>query len=445
MIHVLCLVKGCKSLCYNKCMTVTEAWSLISSQFSSELLPKILYILVLVSPIFLAFALFVIAWNLWVTYVRAKNFLSIKYTLLELKLPQETTKSPLAMESFLHALHNTADGSKIGQFWKGETRPWYSLELISLGGQIKFMIWTEDRRKAGLIAALYSQFPSIEIHEREDYAKSVHFDPATMKLNAIDFALNKEDPYPIKTYVDYGLNKDPKEEFKVDPLVPLIEFLGSVPPNYQIWFQFIIRAHTKDEKKKGQWLSFDKQDSWKLSIEALKNKIMIRDPKTKVTGEKTKDDKPPRPPTLSEGEKDIVSALDRRLTKLPFDVGIRSIYLGPKDNYDAGFGVGGMIASMKQFNSENMNGFKQNSKKWHFTLGNVWFDYKKIRSNLISSNALAAYKRRSYFFAPFESTPIILNTEELATIYHFPGSTAATPGLQRIPSKKGMAPSNLPI
>ena len=39
----------------------------------------------------------------------------------------------------------------------------------------------------------------------------------------------------------------------------------------------------------------------------------------------------------------------------------------------------------------------------------------------------------------------ILNLEELATLYHFPGEVAATPTLPRIDSTKSSSPSNLPI
>ena len=52
-------------------------------------------------------------------------------------------------------------------------------------------------------------------------------------------------------------------------------------------------------------------------------------------------------------------------------------------------------------------------------------------------------------FYPFKPTigldGFILNIEELATLYHFPGEVAATPSLPRIDSVKGSSPSNLPI
>ena len=39
----------------------------------------------------------------------------------------------------------------------------------------------------------------------------------------------------------------------------------------------------------------------------------------------------------------------------------------------------------------------------------------------------------------------VLSTEELATIFHFPGATVTTPTLTRVPSKRAEAPSDLPV
>jgi len=39
---------------------------------------------------------------------------------------------------------------------------------------------------------------------------------------------SEDQALPIKTYEDYGLGKDPKEELKVDPITPLIELLGTL-------------------------------------------------------------------------------------------------------------------------------------------------------------------------------------------------------------------------
>lgn len=416
-------------------------------EFQSSILPQTLQYAIAFSPIILTIVLGWILWPLWVRYVRAKNFLGKKYTVLEIRLPKETFKSPQAMEVFLQALHNTSDGSTFSQFWKGETRPWYTLEVISVEGRVKFFIWTEDARKAGVISALYSQFPGIEVHESGDYTQSVHFDPATMKIWAAEFAFTKDDPYPIKTYVDYGLDKDPKEEFKVDPMLPLLEFLGSIGPNQQVWIQILIRAHKKEQSKPGHW--FKKTDAWQDKAKELVNEIMIRDAKTKVSGEVNPDTGYSKLPTISKGEQVIIEAIERSVTKLAFDAGIRGLYIGSKESFNTIQGIGGILGSFKQFNTEHLNGFKPNGDVWHPQLGDPWKDYKDIRRNRYSADALAMYKRRSYFYGPYEghhdSKPLVLNTEELATIYHFPGSVAATPTLDRVPSKKAEAPSNLPL
>ncbi|MEK9177806.1 MAG: hypothetical protein AAB777_01655 [Patescibacteria group bacterium] len=423
-------------------MTVSQAIALLTERIQSELLVNVINILVTIAPIFLAIILFVIFWDLWVRYVRSKQVFSTKYVVLELKLPKDTFKSPQAMEVFLQSLHNTADGSEYAQYWKGETRPWYSLEIVSIEGTVKFFIWAEEQRKAGIMSALYSQFPEIEIREIEDYTKSIHADPKVTRIWGAEFMFTKDNAYPIKTYIDYGLDKDPKEEFKVDPMLPLLEFLGSVPVNQQVWIQILIMAHKKQRKSK-DW--FRKTDPWEDEAKEIVNKILIRDKVTKVAGEKIEGTNFTRMPSISKGEEEIASAVERSQMKHPFDVGIRALYIAPKDEFSTPFGVGGIISSFKHFSSNQLNGFKGNTKKWHPRLDNPWQDFHNMRRNRYGRLVLDAYKRRSYFFPPFKGVPMVMNTEELATIYHFPGSVSATPNLTRVPSKKAEAPANLPV
>jgi len=416
----------------------------IVNLFKSVFVPQTYEFIIALAPIFLAVFLGKIFWELWVDYVQGKNFLARKYVVLELKLPKDTWKSPKAMEVFLNSLHNTSGGTTYSKYWKGDTRPWFSLELISIEGVVKFLIWTEEIRKQGVMSALYSQFPEIEIKEVDDYSRSVHFDPSLIRIWAGEFQFTNKSPvYPIKTYIDYGLDKDPKEEFKVDPLLPLIEFLGSVGPNQQVWFQILVQAHIKDRTVKGKF--FEQEDSWEKEAIAKVNELLMRDPKTKISTIKDEETGFTKLPSISEGEKESAAAIERRITKYPFDVGIRALYISKKDIFNTPFALGGIIGSMKHFSAPHFNGFKPNGNKWHSKIGDPWTDFMNIRRNRFGRLALAAYKRRSYFYPPFKSKSLIMNSEELATIYHFPGSVAQTPNLDRIPSKKSQAPGNLPI
>lgn len=412
------------------------------SEFTTVHLAKVIEYTIAIGPIVLACFLAKIFWTLWMRFVRAEFYLSLKYAVLEVRLPKEQMKSPLAMEVFLNSIHNTSDGSKYVQLWKGESRPYYSLEIVSIEGRVKFYIWCEDRRKQGVMNGLYSQFPGIEVHDVEDYTRGTHYDPKTMKMWAAEFKFLKPDPYPIKTYVDYGMDKDPKEELKVDPMAPLIEFLGSVGPNQQVWIQIPVVAHKKKRKPGHLFLQTDMYED---EAKSIVNKIMIRDPKTKVSGERDEVTGFTKLPSISKGEQEIVEAIERAQSKHLFDCGIRALYIAKKEFFNTPFGIGGCIGSMKQFSSGSLNGFKPRNK-WHVKFnGHPWEDFRNMRRDYYSRDALAAYKRRSFFFPPFESEPIVMNTEEIATIYHFPGTVSMTPTLERVPSKKGQAPVNLPL
>ena len=417
---------------------------MISSLFgeaSGTILPQSVYIMAVISPIILALILGYMAKDLWVRYIRAKHFISQKYILLQIRLPKETFKSPVAMELFLTALHQTGgEGNWYQKYWLGQTRPWFSLEYVSIEGQVSMYIWTRSGNKSFIESSLYAQFPGIEVTEREDYSRSVHFDKDKIEGWAGELELTKEDPYPIKTYIDWGLDKDPKEEFKVDPLAPLLEFLGSVGPNQQLWIQILVRAHKKEARKAGHlWKT---TDAWKDEGQHIINEILKRDPKSKVSGEVDEDGKASRV-TITKGEEEVVTAIERALTKYAFDVGIRMMYVAEKGFFNPA-NIGGVLGSWKQFGSEAMNGFKP-SKTWHGSIDYPWQDFRNMRKVMMTRSAIMAYKRRSYFHPPFHHKPFVLNSEELATIFHFPGQVAATPTMDRVPSKKAEAPANLPI
>jgi hypothetical protein len=95
-------------------------------------------------------------------------------------------------------------------------------------------------------------FPGIEVRQVEDYTKNTYYDPKTMKVYAAEFVLNKKEPYPIKTYVDYGLDKDPKEEFTSRSARARIRISCCQSAlNQQMWIQLVVRSHKAEQKKPG--------------------------------------------------------------------------------------------------------------------------------------------------------------------------------------------------
>src|SRR5438067_915253 len=81
-------------------------------------------------PIFLA-SIFV---RTWLNYLRAEYIFTQGYFVVEIKIPREIMKTPLAMETFLHALWQKPTSTYIDTYWHGKVQPWFSLEMVSIGG-----------------------------------------------------------------------------------------------------------------------------------------------------------------------------------------------------------------------------------------------------------------------------------------------------------------------
>lgn len=390
-------------------------------------------------PIWLPIILFIIFVNTWLPYVRMKFINGKEKILLELHLPKEINKSPKAMEIFLNTLNQAGAISYMKEAWiDGSVRPWTSLELVSIEGEVHFFIWTWKKSKRLIEAQIYAQYPTVEIHEVDDYTARVeHSD--RYQMWGSHFKLSKADPYPIKTYVDYGLDKDPKEELKIDPMTAPLEYLGSLGKGEQAWIQILVMAHKEVGFKEGYF--FKKKKDWKEE-----GKKIIEDIVKKTADADGKTD----PNKLSPGEKDTIAAIERNIADYPFEVMIRGFYIAEKEDFDA-TGIGGLIGSFRQYGAPGMNGFKPG---WFtdFNQANIFdhefLDPKRRRRNKMERDMLDAYKQRSFFHEPYRwfqnEVPYILTSQELATIFHLPGGVATTPTFKRVLSKKVEAPTNLP-
>ncbi|HEY4528299.1 MAG TPA: hypothetical protein VJJ48_00525 [Candidatus Paceibacterota bacterium] len=391
-------------------------------------------------PVWLPILLVYLSIVTWLSYKRREWINAQEKVLLEIKIPPDIVKSPLSMEIFLQALHQPFAGNLTEVYFKGRVRIWFSLELVSEGGRVHFYIWTFASARKQVETQLYSVFPDVEIHEVPDYALAIHHDPTKYKFGKFShIVLTKADAYPIKTYIDYGLDKDPDEEYKNDPIAPVIEFLGSLKPGEHAWIQILLQGHTKEGLNYGRIIT---KPDWKVAANAEIKKILKE---AKFQGEPGKDAPAPKPIALSEGQKDTIKAIERSIDKNAFDSMIRVAYFAEEAVYNAA-NIGGILGAFKQFGSGNLNGFKPSS----FIFEYPWQDFAGIRKTKSEKQMLEAYKRRGIFNEPFDNfhddKPYILTTEEVATLFHFPSVEAvATPTLTRIPSKKAQAPANLPV
>jgi hypothetical protein len=271
--------------------------------------------------------------------------------LFEITPPKQFLKSPLAMELFLTSLYQTSgETTWIDRFIKGKTRPWFSLEIVSFEGNIKFYVWTWDFWKPIVSSYLYAQYPDAILTEVPDYSQGFHFDPkGNMDIFGIQFLLAKPDIYPIKSYIEYNLGEDPKEEFKVDPTTPFFEFLSTISKDEQIWMQVLVRSHRKEKKKPGTWFEkVDWQYAAKEEIKKLKQADIQSAGEIKITGA-----------SLSKSEKEVIDAIEKNVSKLAFDTIIRAIYISPKNKFNT-MNNAGLSGAFRQYNtSKSMDIIRQ--------------------------------------------------------------------------------------
>lgn len=392
------------------------------------------------APVWLPVTLFYLFFEAWLDYVRKEFNLAQGRVTLEIKLPQEILKSPQAMELVLTQMHQSASpDNHIQTYYDGKNPPRYGLELVSRGGDVRFYINTPRKKFKNLIETqLYAQYPGIEVHELDiDYTAEIPWDPDTYAYFALHFGLKKADAYPIKTYVEYGLDKMPEEEEKIDPITTMIEMLGSVGPHEQVWIQILIDANREVGFKEG---SLSKSPDWK--DDARKQITEIIKGAAKRVGVEADDIGKNVNQFLTEAERDTIKAIERSIGKSAFNVAIRALYIGTKDSFNPGERIGSIITAWRSYDDLNRNAI---GPKWRTDFDwNWWQDPRGTRVLQYKKECLERYKRRYYQNYGEGDKPKVMTTEELATIFHFPGKVATTPSLARIPSKRSEAPSNLP-
>lgn len=381
-------------------------------------------------PIVFSFA----AWQQWITYRRARYIEKQTYIVLEIRLPAEVRKTPAAMEAVFNGLHlRPGESTFLKRLFDGAVRPWFSFEIVSMEGQVHFYIWTRAGFRRHIERAFYAQYPEVEIVPAEDYAAKFPFSLDTFELWGCDFKLGP-DPFPIKTYIDFELDKSiTKEEEKMDPFATFIEFLGSMGKDEYLWYQFLFRVHKKEPSIPGTPIGIS--DINTRAAAALKK---IRSSPADTTYFTDKEYK-----VLSELQKEQIKGIERKLYKQHhFDVGIRGMYFARKGVFE-GTTIAGFLNTFKLYGPPGYNAI--GGTRYLFEYDYPWEDYQEYRQNRERVRLFDAYRRRSWFYAPYKTPSYVLSGEELATLIHIPGAVIQTPTLQRIPSTRREAPVNLPI
>lgn len=396
------------------------------------------------APVWLPIALLVGTYHVWVWYARSSFIFGRQFVLLEMKIPREVTKSPRAMETALSSFwFMSNETTYLMRVIQGMVRPWFSLEIASFGGEIHFYVWVWKEYQKMTEANLYSQYPEIELHEVEDYAQKFVFDPDIHTCYCTDWRLEpfrkNIDAFPIKTYVDFELEENPKEEFKIDPLASVLEVMGSIKPEQQMWVQIVFTASYRLgtlNRKNSEWQSMVEEEVQRIRLESAVLPEHL--PLEHISAERLAQARP----RATWKQTQQLETMERNLGKWPFDVGARGIYISPTADFGRTFW--GLRWLWRPYaNPQYMSQLRP--RRWHNVFDYPWQDWHDVRWNQQTRRCIDAYKRRAFFYPPWATPVNMMTTEVLASIFHPPSSSVKVPGLGRISSTKSAPPPNLPM
>jgi hypothetical protein len=375
------------------------------------------------------------------------------WVVLAIDIPKLQEQGPRAIENMFAYLAGAHSSNTWTEDWfVGRTQDTISCEIISIEGRVQFVIRTTKAMRDLVESAIYAQYPDAEITQVEDYSRNVpgKYPDAEWDLWGTEMIPTKSDIYPLKTY-PYFEDKIAME-FK-DPITALLESLSRLGPGEQVWIQYVLlpiaqgdfykKAEAAIKKLKGEKTEAKKSIADQMVDLPLKGMGFVAE--TLIGGAPAapakKESSPSKISAMTQGEKDVLTAIELKASKIVFKTKVRFIYVAKKAVMSKPRAVYPFIGAIKQFNTNHLLSLKPEGKKVGVS-GALWF-FKQARNAGRKERLMSAYRSRSTWMG----MPMFhLNVEELATLWHFPQSLKSkTPQLKKTESKRAEPPPNLPF
>ena len=332
---------------------------------------------------------------------------------LEKEEQKKTTKEILQPTENLFANLGGLKSQKGFKAWLFGRSDHFAFEILSdKQGIISFYLVVPRYLQQFFEQQIHAQYPSAQIEEVEDYNVFLpHGEIVCASLKLKNYSM-----FPIKTYA----------KMETDPLNAITNSLSRIAEQDAAAIQFVARSANPGWRHFGTKVASEMQQGKSLK-DALKSSTggfpkflkgifeTINPPKKK---EPQAEDK--KPHQLSPMEQEVVKSLEEKASKAGLDVNIR-IVVSARDKALAQGHLDNIVNSFAQYTGyEYGNGFKKAKVKKNKTIED--FIYRNFD----------------------EKKSLVLNTEEMASIYHFPLSTIETPNIRWLTAKKAPAPINIP-
>ncbi|MBU1039308.1 type IV secretion system DNA-binding domain-containing protein [Patescibacteria group bacterium] len=322
----------------------------------------------------------------------------------------ETIEDQMGVAEVLwSALGGLKPQSRLKRWFMGG-RDHLSFEMVYQGGLTSFYVAVPKKLRIFLEQQIQSSYPYAILEEVADY----NIFSARGVTAAARLRLSRSPAFPIKTY----------KQFDSDTLNGLTNGLAKIPADSAAAVQLVVRSAHKSWRRRGVWLASQMQQgkslveaaglSWGLRvIQGLGDFFStVKKNKAKVTGQENY--------RLSPLEEEMVKGLEQKAAKAGLDVVIRLVVAAP-NRQTAESGLHSLVNSFAQFN--------------FYQYGNSF----KARRPLNLNRFLYKFIHR-VFDNRFR---MVLNTEELTSLYHFPLPNSEAPNIRWLTSRKAPPPNNM--
>lgn len=388
--------------------------------------------------------------NIWLNSRQDRYAPTIPYMLLSVNIPRMNEQSPKAVEHMFTHLAGTYSSPNFKEKWfQGKFTPSFSFEYASIDGYTQFIVRTPVPFRDLIEASIYSQYPDAEVVEIPDYTQAVPHDypNADWDCWGTEFTLAKPSAYPIRTFSEFEHTLS--QELK-DPLASLLETLSRLKNGEQVWIQILVTPRDQD---------------WTKESLALTDKLKGRPPKKKkpgiieqtvegslgivtgvvsqiVSGGSEGEKKPDKKEenkvmNLSPGERKMLEQIELKASKIGFGVKIRFVYVARKGVFRKGPVISMVRGALGLFGSLDGNSLKNYGK----AAPKSDYFWQRWSAEEKKTTIIKRFAGRSGSGAE----RFVLNSEELASLWHFPQILIKAPLLKKVESRKVEPPFSIPL
>ena len=410
--------------------------------------------------------------------MRRKRQLTRKFIVLEVRVSKENETGPIVAEQIFSSVHGIYRSLSFFDRLFGGQQDRISMEVANVGSHIKFYFAFPAKYQNFIEGQIYAQYPDVEINVVKDYTSQSEMDIALGMMNddpivngsnsvaiaqnlpaiqkkkdfrPVDFSknvfgmelgFNEPDIYPIKRYAQF---EDKINQTMVDPMAGITATLAKLHDlDEQAWVQIIVRPlgggwmlrYVKCLKilAKGMWSNVATFQDWYTRAFISRNKLKrivffpiyfifwLRSMGANSTSVDMPSSSDPDESTSRTHDRETASsaAMDK-VVKLLYETTIRVVYVQKDRNQEtARIKLQEIASSFKQFNIPQLNGFQ-------------------ISNFIQGRDALRKYNKR------IMDDSMVMNVEELATLYHLPNKNVSTPNIFWVRSRKLEPPTDLPV